>query len=157
MRVSTGILPYRVKEGRLQVFLGHFGGPFWLHKKRSWGIIKGEVKEGEDLLAAAKREFYEETGKRVEGKFVDLGEAKCGSKINRIFAVQADLDTNISSNTFTLEWPSKSGQYQEFPEIDKAAWFDLEEAKEVIVKSQLPFLERLKAFWEEKNSTLGRK
>ena len=155
MKRSAGILPFRFKEGKLQVFLAHFGGPYWRAKKRSWGIVKGEVAEGEELLEAAKREFFEETGKRVEGEFYDLGEVKAGNKINHIFAVKADLDTNIRSNTFTIEWPPKSGRFEEFPEIDKAAWFDMEEAQEVIVKSQLPFLERLRALLEERSSSPG--
>ena len=155
MKRSAGILPFRFKEGKLQVFLAHFGGPYWRAKKRSWGIVKGEVAEGEELLEAAKREFFEETGKRVEGEFYDLGEVKAGNKINHIFAIEADLDTNIRSNTFTIEWPPKSGRFEEFPEIDKAAWFDMEEAQEVIVKSQLPFLERLRALLEERSSSPG--
>ena len=123
--------------------MAHFGGPFWKNKKRSWGIVKGELEQDEEPLEAAKREFYEETGKEIDGKFIDLGEVRASGKVNRVFAVQADLDTQIRSNTFTLEWPPKSGKMVEFPEIDKAAWFDLEDAKEVIVASQIPFLERL--------------
>jgi predicted NUDIX family NTP pyrophosphohydrolase len=156
MKYSAGILPYRFKDGKLQLFLAHFGGPFWRNKKRSWGIVKGEMEEGEDPLDAAKREFFEETGKRIDGEFLDLGEVKASGKINRVFAVEADLDTDVRSNTFTIEWPPKSGNFQEFPEIDRAAWFDFEEAKEVIVKSQLPFLERLKALLEGRSSSLGR-
>ncbi len=143
MKKSAGILPFRVKNGRVEVFLAHFGGPFWKNKKRSWGIVKGELEQDEEPLEAAKREFYEETGKEIDGKFIDLGEVRASGKVNRVFAVQADLDTQIRSNTFTLEWPPKSGKMVEFPEIDKAAWFDLEDAKEVIVASQIPFLERL--------------
>ena len=123
--------------------MAHFGGPFWKNKKRSWGIVKGEMEQNEEPLEAAKREFYEETGKEIDGKFIDLGEVRASGKVNRVFAVQADLDTKICSNTFTIEWPPKSGKMVEFPEIDKAAWFDLEDAKEVIVASQILFLERL--------------
>ncbi len=143
MKQSAGILPFRIKNGELEVFLAHFGGPFWKKKKRSWGIVKGELEQGEEPLEAAKREFYEETGKKIVGEFIDLGEVKSSGKINRVFAVQTDLDTKIRSNTFMLEWPPKSGKMARFPEIDRAMWFALDDAKEVIVASQIPFLERL--------------
>ena len=140
MRVSAGILPYRFKDGILQVFLGHFGGPFWKNKKRSWGIFKGEVKEGESLLEAAKREFFEETGKKIDGAFIDLGEFKTSNKLLHIFAICKDLDTDIHSNMVEMEY---KGRKLRFPEVDEAKWFSIKEAKEVIVASQLPFLKRL--------------
>ncbi len=140
MRVSAGILPYRFKDGVLQVFLGHFGGPFWKKKKRSWGIFKGEVVENETLLEAAKREFFEETGKKIDGEFIDLGEVKTSNKLLHIFAIYKDLDTDIHSNMVNIEY---RGRTLRFPEVDRAKWFNIQEAKEVIVASQLPFLERL--------------
>ncbi len=140
MKRSAGILPYRFKDGELQVFLGHFGGPFWKKKPRSWGIVKGEVQEGESDLEAAKREFFEETGKRIDGEFIDLGEAKTSTKIVHVYAVEADLDTDIRSNEVVMEY---KGELLRFPEIDEARWFDIKEAKNRIVKSQEIFLERL--------------
>ncbi len=140
MKRSAGILPYKICDQRLCVYLGHLGGPFWRYKKRSWGIIKGEIENDEEDLEAAKREFFEETGKRIDGDFLDLGEVRTSSKTVHVFAVQTDLNTDISSNKVVMEY---KGKKIEFPEIDKAQWFDLEEAKEVILSYQLPFLERL--------------
>lgn len=142
MKRSAGILPFKIRNGRLMVYLGHFGGPFWAHKKRSWGVIKGEVEEGEEDLEAAKREFAEETGKVVEGEFLDLGEFKTSNKILHIFAIQKDLDTDIRSNMVQMEY---KGRVLEFPEIDKVQWLDIQKAKELIVSSQLPILEALEA------------
>lgn len=142
MKRSAGILPYKIEDGKLLVYLGHFGGPFWHHKKRSWGVIKGEVEENEEDLEAAKREFAEETGKAIEGEFVDLGEFKTSNKILHIYAVQKDLDTDIHSNMVRMEY---KGKMLEFPEIDRAQWFDIDRAKEVIVASQLPILEVLES------------
>ncbi len=140
MKRSAGILPYKIEDGKLLVYLGHFGGPFWHRKKRSWGVIKGEVEENEEDLEAAKREFAEETGKMIKGEFVDLGELKTSNKILHIFALQKDLDTNIRSNKVRMEY---KGKVLEFPEIDRVQWFDIDAAKEVIVSSQLPILQRL--------------
>jgi predicted NUDIX family NTP pyrophosphohydrolase len=141
--ISAGILPYRLRNGRVEVYLIRMGGPYWQNKKRAWSIVKGEVEEGEAPLAAAKREVEEETGQRIEGSFLDLGEAKTSNKRILAWAVAAEPSTEIRSNTFTIEWPPRSGRMQSFPEAEKAAWFPLEEAKEAIVASQLPFLERL--------------
>ncbi|BCD60995.1 MULTISPECIES: NUDIX domain-containing protein [unclassified Nitratiruptor] len=140
MKKSAGILPYKTENGELYVYLGHLGGPFWKRKRRSWGIIKGEVEEGENDLEAAKREFFEETGKRLDGEFLDLGETKTSNKILHIFALQTDLDTDIRSNMVHMEY---KGRILEFPEIDAAKWFTIEEAKEVILEAQKVFLERL--------------
>ncbi len=140
MKRSAGILPYKIENGKLLVYLGHLGGPFWARKKRSWGVIKGEVEEGEEDLEAAKREFLEETGKRVDGEFMDLGEFKTSNKVLHIFAIQKDLDTNICSNTVRMEY---RGKVLEFPEIDRVEWFDMDTAKEVILSSQLPILQHL--------------
>ncbi len=140
MKLSCGILPYKIENGKIKVYLSHFGGPFWKNKKRSWGIIKGEAEDKEDCLKTAKREFFEETGKKIEGDFIDLGETKTSNKIIHIFAIEKDLDTDIKSNLVKLEY---KGKLFEFPEIDEVKWFNLEEAKEKIVKSQEVFLERL--------------
>lgn len=144
MKTSAGILPFR-KKPKPVVYLVHMGGPYWRNKARSWSIAKGEVGEGEDLLEAAKREFFEETGQEISGAFLPLGEVKASGKTIYAWTVEAEPSTQITSNTFTIEWPPKSGKTAAFPEVDKAAWFDPETAKEVIVKSQLPFLERVEA------------
>jgi predicted NUDIX family NTP pyrophosphohydrolase len=126
--------------------LVHPGGPFWAKKDEgAWSIPKGLFEENEDPLDAAKREFKEETGFEVEGEFIDLGELKQPSKkIIHAWALEKDLDeTKIVSNTFTLEWPKNSGRLQEYPEIDKADWFEIEQAKKKILKGQVGFIERL--------------
>ncbi|WP_187647578.1 NUDIX domain-containing protein [Nitrosophilus labii] len=145
MKISAGILPFKCHKGDLKVFLIHMGGPFWKNRDDgAWSIVKGEVREGENILVAAKREFFEETGKKIEGDFIDLGEIKASNKIIHIFAINKDLDTDIKSNYFELEWPPKSGKIQKFPEADRAKWFDINEANRKIVKSQKVFLERLR-------------
>ena len=143
MKLSAGILPFRKKEGRVEVFLVHMGGPYWRNKTRAWSIVKGEVEEGEEPFAAALREFHEETGQRIEGEFIDLGEVKTSNKTVHAWAVEAEPSTKIRSNTFTIEWPPRSGREAQFPEIDEAAWFSTDEAREKIVQSQIPLLERL--------------
>lgn len=130
----------------LQVFLVHPGGPFWKKKDQgAWSIPKGEYEQGEDPLAAAKREFEEETGIRPEGKFIALDQLKQPSaKIVAAWAFEGDCSPNaIRSNSFSLEWPPKSGRTQEFPEVDRADWFPLEEARKRLVKGQVGFLDRL--------------
>lgn len=146
MKISAGILPFKIEKGVLKVFLVHMGGPFWAKKDNgAWSIAKGEVKKDENILDGAKREFFEETGKKIDGKFIDLGEYKTSNKILHIFAIKKDVDTDIKSNYFELEWPPKSGKIQKFPEVDRAEWFDIDTAYEKIVKSQKVFLDRLKA------------
>jgi predicted NUDIX family NTP pyrophosphohydrolase len=143
---SAGILPFRFKDNSLQVMLVHPGGPFWAGKdERTWSISKGLFEEDEFPLEAAKREFFEETGHQIEGKFIDLGEIKQPSrKIVHIWALEKDLDeTEVVSNTFTMEWPKKSGIVKEYPEIDKADWFDVSQAKEKLHKGQVSFIDRL--------------
>ncbi len=145
-KTTAGILPYRKREGTWEVFLVHPGGPFWKNKDRhAWSVGKGEPEEGEDLFHAAQREFREETGLDIEGDFIRLEPVKQpGGKVVHAWAVEADLDTSvIKSNNFRMEWPPKSGKMQEFPEVDKAGWFPLEEAKEKIHKGQVPLLEQL--------------
>jgi len=146
MKISAGILPFKIENGVLKIFLVHMGGPFWAKKDiGAWSIAKGIIKEGEDVLEGAKREFFEETGKKIEGDFIDLGEFKTDGKVLHIFAINKDLDTHIKSNFFELEWPPKSKKIQKFPEVDKAQWFDIDTAYQKIVKSQRIFLDRLKA------------
>ncbi len=127
--------------------LVHPGGPFWAKKDEgAWSIPKGVFEqEREDALAAAKREFEEETGFEVDGEFIDLGELKQPSrKIVHALALERNLDTaDIQSNTFTLEWPKNSGNAKEYPEIDKAQWFTIEEATKKILKGQAEFIDRL--------------
>ncbi len=144
MKTSAGILPYRKKE-KPEVYLGRMGGPWWRHRQRAWSIFKGEVREGEAPLQAARREFSEETGQRIDGAFIPLGSVKSGGKEIFVWAVEAEPPTQIRSNLFTIEWPPHSGKRASFPEMERAGWFDLEEAREMIVASQLPFLDRLEA------------
>ena len=143
MKTSAGILPFKKEGEEIKVFLVHMGGPFWRNKERSWSIVKGETEEGEDLLSAAMREFKEETGESVGGKLLPLGSTRTSGKVIHAWAVESDPSTDIVSNTFEMEWPPKSGKKVEFPEVDRAAWFDLQTAREKIVKSQIPLLERL--------------
>ena len=143
MKISAGILPYRRKAKKTEVYLVHMGGPYWRNKTRAWSIAKGEVEEGENLLEAAKREFHEETGQALKGDFISLGNVKTSGKMIYVWAVETEPSTEIASNTFEIEWPPKSGKKVAFPEVDKAEWFDLNRAREIIVKSQIPFLERL--------------
>jgi len=143
---SAGLLLYRWREGRLEVFLVHPGGPFWRRKEAgAWSIPKGELSPGEDPLAAARREFAEETGFSVQGEFVPLAPVtQAGGKVVHAWAVEGELDPEkIKSNTFTLEWPPSSGREQEFPEVDRAAWFGLEEARDKINPAQRRLLEEL--------------
>jgi len=144
---SAGILMFRRREGNLQVLLVHPGGPFWQKKDEgAWSIPKGELETGEDALAAAKREFQEELGTVIAGDFLALAPVKQKSgKIVRAWAVEGDCDTaSIKCNTFTMEWPPKSGRNLEFPEIDKAEFFDLESAARKINSGQVALLEELK-------------
>jgi predicted NUDIX family NTP pyrophosphohydrolase len=130
----------------VEVLLVHPGGPLWAKKDLgAWSIPKGEYPADEDPLAAAKRELEEETGFRVEGNFVTLGEiTQRSGKIVVAWALEADFDpANLRSNTFSMEWPPRSGRQAEFPEVDRAAWFSIAEAREKILPGQLPFLDRL--------------
>jgi predicted NUDIX family NTP pyrophosphohydrolase len=145
-KTSAGLLLYRRRGGRLEVFLVHPGGPFWARKDQgAWSIPKGEFTPGEDPLVAARRELEEETGLLPEGTFVALTPLRqAGGKIVHAFALEGDCDpAAIRSNSFTIEWPPRSGQRREFPEVDRAAWFALDEAQPKILKSQLGLLEQL--------------
>lgn len=153
-KTSAGLLVYRLREGRLQVFLAHPGGPFWARKDLgAWSLPKGEFIEPEDPLEAARREFQEETGFDLEGPFEPLTPRKQSTgKIVHAWAVEGDFDPRqIRSNTFLLEWPKGSGRQKEFPEIDRADWFDLEEAKRRILPGQAGFLDELAALREVGN------
>jgi predicted NUDIX family NTP pyrophosphohydrolase len=147
-RVSAGLLMFRRRHSEVEVLLAHPGGPFWRKKDLgAWSIPKGEYTEGETALAAAKREFEEETGIKPAGEFMPLDEIKQPSgKIITAWAFEGDCSpSEIHSNHFSMEWPPKSGKTQEFPEIDRAAWFSLEDARARILKGQVGFLDRLVA------------
>ena len=148
MADSAGILMYRRRGGELMVLLVHPGGPYWRAKDLgAWSIPKGEFLDDEARLDAARREFAEEMGQAIEGAFVALTPCKQPSrKVVHAFAIEGDLDAAaIRSNDFEMEWPPKSGRMQSFPEIDRAVWFDLAEARRRIQKGQLPILEELVA------------
>jgi predicted NUDIX family NTP pyrophosphohydrolase len=145
-KVSAGLLLYRKKNDALEVFLAHPGGPFHANKVSGvWGIPKGEIDEGEDALAAAQREFEEETGFKPRGPFLALAAVtQKGGKLVQAWAFEGDCDPEkMKSNTFTMEWPPRSGKQQEFPEVDLGAWFSLSEAKQLINPAQIRFLEEL--------------
>jgi predicted NUDIX family NTP pyrophosphohydrolase len=151
---SAGILLYRIASGRVEVFLVHPGGPFWAKKDDgAWSIPKGEFADGEEPLEAAKREFQEETSFPIQGAFTPLSPAKQPSgKIVYAWAVEGDIDAGaVRSNTFSMEWPPKSGNTKSFPEIDRANWFDLDTAKVKILKGQLGLLEQLVRNLQQRN------
>ncbi len=145
-KVGAGLLLYRRRGGIIQVFLVHPGGPFWKKKDEgAWSIPKGEPGHGEELLPAAKREFEEETGFRPAGNAIPLSPVKqAGGKMVHAWAIEGDCDpAAIKSNVFTTEWPPHSGRQQEFPEVDRAGWFDITGAKKKINKGQIPLLDEL--------------
>ncbi|MEW6571838.1 MAG: NUDIX domain-containing protein [Nitrospirota bacterium] len=145
-RKSAGLLMYRYRDGVLQVLLVHLGGPYWAGKEKgAWSIPKGEYEPDEDPLSAAQREFEEETGFKPGGHFIPLKPARQRSgKIIAAWAFEGDCDpAALKSNTFRIEWPPHSGKIQIFPEIDRAAWFDIRKAKEKISPGQVDFLSDL--------------
>lgn len=146
-KVSAGLLMFRIRGGKLQLFLVHPGGPFWVKKDTgAWSIPKGEVQGDNSLLETAVREFEEEIGFKPEAEFIDLGEVKQrGGKTVHAWAYEGDYDERIpiKSNTFKMEFPPGSGLIKEFPEIDKAVFFDAETAKQKINLAQATFIERL--------------
>jgi predicted NUDIX family NTP pyrophosphohydrolase len=145
-QTSAGLLMYRWSNSILEVFLVHPGGPFWAKKDEgSWSIPKGLVNEDEDKLEAAKREFAEETSILPSGPWIDLGEIRLKSGKNvHGWAFEGSFDSaQVKSNTFTLEWPPKSGQMKQFPEIDKGEFFSLTVAQLKINQNQAEFLKRL--------------
>jgi predicted NUDIX family NTP pyrophosphohydrolase len=146
--VSAGVLLYRRREGALEVFLAHPGGPFWHDRDAgAWTIPKGAVEEGEDALAAARRELAEETGLAPDGPFVELGAVrqKAGKQV-LAWACEADADPSaVVSNTMRTEWPRGSGRWLTFPEVDRCAWFDPEQARLKLNPAQAAFVGRLEA------------
>ncbi len=145
---SAGIIAYRKRGGVIEVLLVHPGGPFWSKRDSgAWSIPKGEYSDAEDAEAAARREFEEETGWTITSELQPLGEIrqKAGKTVTA-FAGQADFDTaSLNSNRFEMEWPPKSGRTAAFPEVDRAGWFALDEAREKIIEGQRPLLDRLEA------------
>lgn len=148
-RRSAGLLLFRDSSGgTLDVLLGHMGGPMWSRRERAWTVPKGEIDAGEDDLAAAEREFAEELGfAPPPGENVDLGEIRQkAGKVVVAWARRADPDlSGFVSNTFEIEWPPRSGRRQSFPELDRVAWFALDEARDLVVAAQVELLDRLAA------------
>lgn len=144
---SAGILLFRGRGPALRLLLVHPGGPFWAKKDLgAWSIPKGEYDEGEDPFAVARREFEEELGEPAPaGDAIELGElVQPSRKVITAFAIEGDFDPRgLKSNLFELEWPPKSGLLQSFPEVDRAQWFTLDEAREKILPGQRPFIDRL--------------
>lgn len=145
-RKSAGILLYRLKNHQPEFFLVHPGGP--LHAKKdlgAWSIPKGEFTDGEEPLAAARREFEEETGKRIEGRFQELTPVKQKSgKLVYAWALEGDFDEKgLVCNLFTMEWPPRSGQYNSFPEVDRGEWFAAEPAKQKMISAQAALIDEL--------------
>ena len=146
MKQSAGFLMYRRTGSGIEIFLVHPGGPFWAKKDLgAWSIPKGEFTADEDPLAAAQREFEEETSIRPEGPFTRLAPIRQPSgKTIHAWAFEGDCAADATrSNSFSMEWPPRSGRQQEFPEVDRAEWFTIEVAKEKIIKGQLGFIEEL--------------
>jgi predicted NUDIX family NTP pyrophosphohydrolase len=152
---SAGLLPYRIREGTLEVLLVHPGGPFWAGKDLgAWSIPKGEHEQQNDPLEAALREFEEETGQRPPREhLVELGSIRQrGGKLLTAWAVEGDLDpAELTSNTFTMEWPPRSGRLREFPEVDRAAWFGVEMAREKVLGAQAELIARLLAILADRS------
>ncbi len=145
---TAGILLYRVRGGELEVFLVHPGGPFWAKKDDgAWSIPKGEVDEGDDLMATAKREFLEETGSAIDGELQPLPPQKQKSgKVVHAWAVKGEIDAStVKSNAFSLQWPPRSGITREFPEVDRGGWFDIPTARKKLMPGQLGLLDELQA------------
>jgi len=143
---SAGLLLFRQRDKKVQVLLAHPGGPFWSRKDQGvWTIPKGLIGPSESLLSAAQREFAEETGYRPGGEAIPLGSAKQpGGKVVHVWAIEGDWDpVDLQSNTFEMEWPPRSGRRQSFPEIDRASWFGIVEARLKILKGQAAFLDHL--------------
>jgi predicted NUDIX family NTP pyrophosphohydrolase len=143
---SAGLLMFRIRDGRLQLLLAHPGGPFWKNKDAgTWTIPKGEIRPAEQPLAAARREFAEELGFAPEGNFIALTPIRQkGGKRVQVWAFEGDWDPgSLKSNTFQMEWPPRSGRMQEFPEIDRAEFFDFSDAKLQVNSAQVPCLEEL--------------
>jgi predicted NUDIX family NTP pyrophosphohydrolase len=139
-------LLFRRQDDATQVLLGHPGGPFWNSRDQgAWTVPKGLIAPGESPRTTAQREFAEETGHHPDGDFMPLGSARQpGGKLVHVWAVRGDWDPReLQSNTFEMEWPPRSGRRRSFPEIDRAAWFDVAEARVKILKGQAVFIDRL--------------
>jgi predicted NUDIX family NTP pyrophosphohydrolase len=146
MRKSAGLVVYRFTHKEIEIFLVHPGGPYWKGKEiGAWSIPKGEFSDNEEPLTAARREFAEETGQQVEGKFIELNPVKQkGGKMVFAWGVEAAVNPEtIISNTFKVEYPYKSGKWITIPEVDKAAWFTLSEAKQMLNPAQASFVDDL--------------
>ena len=146
-KISAGIVLYRIRDQAVHVFLVHPGGPYWVRKDDgAWSIPKGEAAEGADLLTTACTEFHEETGSRLNGEPIPLQPLKQpGGKVVHAWAVRGDIDaSSIRSNLFAIEWPPRSGRTQEFPEVDRAGWFDLAAARRKLLPGQRGFLDQLR-------------
>ncbi|HEU5122676.1 MAG TPA: NUDIX domain-containing protein [Verrucomicrobiae bacterium] len=149
-KISAGLLMYRISDGELEFLLAHPGGPFWKNRDAgAWTIPKGEIQSGEEPLAAAQREFSEEIGLKPEGHFIPLTPIiQKGGKIVHAWAFESDCDTTcIRSNTFQMEWPPRSGRFEECPEVDRACFFRMAEAKQKINPAQAAFLEELQRIY----------
>jgi predicted NUDIX family NTP pyrophosphohydrolase len=147
MKRSAGLLLYRQRDGGLEVLIAHPGGPLWAHRDEgAWSLIKGEVEPGESPVDVCRREFGEETGcDAPDGELIELGEVRQKSgKVVEAWAAEGELDpSTIRSMTFTLEWPPRSGQQQEYPEIDRVAWVPPDEARRRLNPAQADFVDRL--------------
>jgi predicted NUDIX family NTP pyrophosphohydrolase len=155
---SAGVLLWRRRSGAIEVFLVHPGGPFWARKDAgAWSIPKGEFGAGEDPRAAALREFEEETGFSVTGELVAMKPLRQPSgKLVHAFAAAGDCDADkIRSNNFSMEWPPRSGKQREFPEVDRAGWFDLVEARKKLLRGQQGFLDELRDRLARPNGAAG--
>lgn len=155
-RLSAGLLMYRITEGNIQVLLAHPGGPLFKNKNEGhWTIPKGEPEPAEDLLVAAQREFEEETGIKPCGPFIELAPIKQkGGKVVHAWAFEGNCDlSQVVSNTFSMEWPPKSGRMKDFPEVDRAEFFDLNVARTKIKQAQVSLVDELEALLKEQRMT----
>ncbi|MBU5612802.1 NUDIX domain-containing protein [Geomonas azotofigens] len=149
---SAGLIMYRVMNGEPELLLVHPGGPFWAQKDLgAWSIPKGEYLPGEDPFQVARREFREETGLAPEGEFQELSEIRqAGGKRVKAWAFAGDWDpAGLTSNSFTMEWPPRSGRQAEFPEVDRAAWFTVAQARERILPSQIPLIDQVTSLLQD--------
>jgi predicted NUDIX family NTP pyrophosphohydrolase len=143
---SAGLLMFRFRNSLIQVLLIHPGGPFWINKDcGAWSIPKGLIEQGEDQLVAAQREFEEETGFKASGPFIPLAPIRQASgKLVLVWAFEGDCNViDLKSNTFSIEWPPRSGLIRDYPEVDRAEWFPIAAAREKILKSQISLLDEL--------------